>query len=465
MSRRTFLGSVSSAVGGAVLAASKTSSQTGKGPSEMARPNIILLNCHDIGQHLGCYGVETVNTPSIDGLAAEGVRFSNSFCTAPSCSPSRASIFTGRYPHNNGMLGLAHGDFAWDLHPTERHLAGLLRDAGYRTALIGLQHETRRPQEMGWQDLLKGGPCDGVADRAIEWLREAGKANRPFYAQIGFFEPHRKFDYGGATPDGSKGVTIPPWIADEPSAREEFAGYQGAIRKVDAAIGEIVRAADELGLRDNTITIYTADHGMPFPRAKCSLHNPGISVPFIVRWPEGRWTGGTVHSEMISNIDYLPTLLEAVGIDVPANVQGRSLLGLLNGTGYAPRTEVFAEMTYHDYFDPRRCILTATHKLIANFTTAFFFMNPSQTWRPLTVTVDPPEPTYAYHPHIELYDLRNDPLESENLADKPEHAETQKGLMSKLLTWMQDTDDPLLDGPPPSPHHLTTIEKLKSAGG
>jgi len=139
----------------------------------MDRPNVIVMICHDIGQHLGCYGVETVNTPSLDGLAEEGVRFSNNFCTSPSCSPSRAAIFTGRYPHSNGVMGLCHADFGWDLYTGENHLAGLLHGAGYRTGLLGHQHETRRPHEMGYDDVRMGGHCGEVAEKAIPWLEDA----------------------------------------------------------------------------------------------------------------------------------------------------------------------------------------------------------------------------------------------------------------------------------------------------
>ncbi|HJN18299.1 MAG TPA: sulfatase [Armatimonadota bacterium] len=427
----------------------------------MDRPNVIVMICHDIGQHLGCYGVETVSTPSLDGLAGEGVRFSNNFCTSPSCSPSRAAIFTGRYPHSNGVMGLCHNDFGWDLYPGEKHLAGLLHGAGYRTGLLGHQHETRRPHEMGYDDVKMGGHCGEVAEKSIPWLEDAAAGGQPFYGQIGFFEPHRPYDYGGATPDDSRGVTVPPWLVDEPSARDEFAGYQGAIRKVDAAMGEILAAVDRLGIRDNTVTIYTADHGMPFPRAKCSLYDPGIETPFIIRWPDGGWTGGRVQDELISNIDIVPTLLETLGIDGPDNIEGQSATGLLNGTEHAARDEIFAEMTYHDYCDPRRCIRTRTHKLIANFTTAPFFMNPSQTWRPGTITKDPVEPTYAYHPHVELYDLEADPLELSNVADDEARAEVADDLKARLLAWMEETDDPLRHGVPTPPHHVKAMEALR----
>ena len=428
----------------------------------MASPNILLMICHDLGRHLGCYGVDTVSSPSLDGLAAEGVRFTNSFCSAPSCSPSRASIFTGRYPHSNGVMGLCHAEFAWDLHPDERHLASLLSGAGYRTALGGMQHETCRPAEMGWQDILPFGPCETVAENTTAWMRAAATGDQPFYMQIGFFEPHRTFDFGRAVPDESLGVMIPPWLLDEPSAREEFAGYQGAIRKVDAAIGSILDAVDDAGLRENTIVVFTVDHGIPFPRAKCSLYDPGLSTALIVRWPEGGWVGGRVQDEMIPNVDCLPTLLEAVGVAAPGNVQGRSFSSLLGGGEYEPREEIFAEMTYHDYFDPRRCLRTRAHKLIANFSTAYFFMDPSQSWRPKTITVSPEEPAWAYHPHLELYDLVADPLEFNNLADSPEHAALRDDMAARLLSWMEETADPLLDGPPASPHHRATMAKLRT---
>jgi N-sulfoglucosamine sulfohydrolase len=428
----------------------------------MPRPNIVFMISHDLGRHLGCYGVPTVNSPSIDQLAADGVRFTNHFCTAPSCSPSRASIFTGRYPHNNGVMGLCHADFAWDLHPDESHLAGILREAGYRTALIGLQHETRRVEDMGWEERLPGGPCDEVAERAAQWIEHA-RDTQPFYAQIGFFEPHRDFDYGGALPDDSKGVTVPPWLADEPTARQEFAAFQGAIRKMDAAVGTVLDALEGAGLLQNTLVVFTTDHGIPFPRAKCSLYDPGISTAFILRWPERGWAGGKTYSELVSNIDNLPTLLDAAGIEMRKNVQGRSFAPLLDGKEYQPRDVIFAEMTYHDYFDPRRCIRTPKYKLIANFTTAPFFMNPTQTWRPMTITKNPDRPMHAYHPHLELYDLEHDPLEFDNLAGRPEYAEVENSLAARLLTWMEETSDPLVGGPPPSPHHTTTMARLQQA--
>jgi len=429
----------------------------------MNRPNIILISCHDIGQHLGCYGIESINTPALDKLAAEGVRFENSFCTAPQCSPSRASIYTGRYPHSNGVMGLTHGNFAWDLNPGERHLTSFLHDAGYRTALVGVQHETRHPEKLQFTDFKQlWGPCEPVATEAEKYLNEIKGISQPFYLQIGFIEPHRKFDFGDAKSDDSKGVTVPSYILDESSAREEFAEFQGIIHKVDKSIGDVLKAIEDNGFKDNSIVIFTADHGIPFPRAKCTLYDPGLEVAFIMRWPKGGWEGNKTYSELVSNVDYLPTLLEVAGIEIPENVQGKSLLALLEGRNYQPRTEIFGEKTYHGWCDPCRCVRTSDYKLIANFTTAPFFEDPCQTYRPATTTVVPEDPAYAYHPHIELYDLRNDPHEFDNLADNPEHEKQQQILTEKLYNWMVTTDDPLLTGIPMSPYHKKVIEILNS---
>lgn len=446
--------------------------------SNLKKPNIVLITCHDIGQHIGCYGVETVQTPCIDAFAAEGIRLENNFCTAPQCSPSRASIYTGRYPHNNGVMGLTHFNFAWDLYPNEKHLASILKQNGYQSALIGIQHETRHPENIGF-DLLKvagvdassgekdtaagyGEPvCEKVAKDAVEYIEDNRESEKPFYLQVGFFEPHRKFDFGGAVADSEKGVFVPPYLVDNQSATDEFAAFQGAIKKVDSAIGEIFKAIDATGIGDDTIVIYTADHGIPFPRAKCTLYDAGLQVPFIIRWNKRGWNGGKVLKPMISNIDYLPTLLEALNIDIPENIQGRSFTALLDGKEYQPNKQIFAELTYHDYYNPMRCVRTDKYKLIANFSTAPSFMNPSQSYYPATITTHPEDPAYEYHDHLQLFDLENDPNEFDNLADKPEYQSIKKELSEQLLNWMKQTKDPLLEGAVVSPHHNKTMSKLK----
>ncbi len=437
-------------------------------------PHIILITFHDIGRHLNCYGVSTVHSPNMDRIAAQGVRLANGFCTAPQCCPSRASIATGRYPHCNGVMGLIHGYSGWDLHPDEVHIAQRLGEAGYHTALVNHQHESRRtPQQLGFvESAMQKGPAGKVGEEAAAFLRGRKDQSMPFYLQVGFTEPHRHGrgkSYGfGYPPDEEHGVWVPPYLVDNAEARVDFAEYQGAIRAADAAVGRICDTLDELGMADNTLLILAADHGIPFPRAKCSLYEPGLEVMTLLRWPGAKWSAaGAAIEPMISNVDYLPTILDLIGRPIPASVQGRSFAALLRGKGesYSPRQEIFGEMTYHDHCDPMRSIRTADHKLIVNFTMAHSFMDPSQSWHRRTITRVPANPAITFHVPVEFYDLRADPLETVNLADNAGYAQVRRELLGRLHRWMVETQDPLLQGIPTPPMHHLAMAALRSGGG
>jgi len=439
------------------------------------RPNIVLITCHDLGRHLGCYGVATVRTPNLDQLAAEGMRFERAFCTAPQCSPSRASLFTGRYPHSNGVMGLTHAEFGWDLHEDELHIAQALRERGYRTGIVGLHHEARSVERCGFQDIVPQGRGDEMSAQAIALMTTYILQQQPFYLQIGYHEPHRApspdqdasltmgFLNDYLEPDDSRGVTIPPWLRDEPATREELAELQGAIHYLDEAVGSLLHGLSELGIAEDTLVIFTTDHGLAFPRAKCSLYDPGIEVAMLVQMPARGWTGGQVVSPFVSNIDLFPTLLELAGCAVHETVQGRSLTRLLNGETNQHRDDVFSEMTYHDYYHPQRAIRTEGHKLIVNFSNAPSFMDPSQSWRRRTRPIVPEAPATAYTPPVELYDLDSDPLEWTNLADETAHASLRDDLLTRLGGWMRETGDPLLDGAVTPPRHRCAISLIADA--
>lgn len=463
MDRRNFLRTAALAAGSVSTAQPAAS-----------RPNILLLHSHDLGQFLHCYGVRTVQTPNLDRLAAEGVLFERSFCTAPQCSPSRASIFTGRYPHNNGVMGLCHADFAWDLHPEERHLGQLMKAAGYRTVGVGVIHETHSgAKRCGLDEYISpNARAKSVADAAVAKLKELARTpDKPFYFQAGTVEPHRMkagdpnadagFLGAGLTPDSSLGIDVPPYLRDTPGTRQELAELQGSVRHLDSQIGRIVDALRESGLENNTLLIYTTDHGVGMPRAKCSVYEPGLQTAFILRMPGRKgWHGGIRHRAMVSNIDYLPTILEAAGVPVPASVQGRSFAPLLDGRAYTARDAIFGELTYHEYYDPRRSVRTETHKLIVNFSSAPAFMDPSQSWRPRSDTVVPPNKAFSYHPPFELYDLAQDPWEQRNVAAEAKYATVLADLRARLRTHMQETSDPLLAGAVPCPLHQRSMSWL-----
>ncbi len=427
-------------------------------------PNIVMVITHDTGQHIGPYGVKTVDTPNMDRLAEEGVRFSNSFCTAPQCSPSRAGLVTGRYPHANGVMGLVHSLFQWAFKPDEKPIAKLLDSAGYQCVLFGQQHETSKPDMLGFEEVLPGRMCLEVADTFAEFLQKRKSEERPLYAQIGFFETHRPFKRpDNYQPYQEKGITVPAYLTDGPLTREELAWFQGLVGFADRGLGAVMDAVEQTGMAENTIFIYTTDHGIAFPRAKCTLYDPGIEVALLMRWPEGGVAGGKVHEEFVSNVDVLPTLLEAAGQPVLDNIQGQSFLPLLQGRTYTSRTEVFAEKTFHTGYDPMRAIRTQRYKYIHNLEINHKVEVPSDIQMG-GAFLEMAAELAGQHLYVELYDLQNDPVEKENLAGKPEFAEVENDLRQRLLAWMEATHDPLLEGPVASPFYAHSLARLRGTG-
>jgi N-sulfoglucosamine sulfohydrolase len=431
------------------------------GGTALSQTNVLFITCHDLGRHLGCYGHPTVASPAFDGLAASGVKFEQAFATAPQCSPSRAALHTGRYPHATGVLGLAHAPFDWQLPPHERHIAAILKEQGFATALVGMQHLVARDaaSRLGYEHVRPIAPVPDVAASAVQLMRELSVGDRPFYLEVGFEEPHRPYDFGGAQPDDGFGVEIPGYLPDCPEARQDFAAFQGAIRAMDAGVGRLLDGLRELGLEENTWVIFTTDHGAAMPRAKGTLYDPGIEVALLMRWPENGLIGGRSYREMLSNVDLVPTMLDGLGLPLPPNVHGESFWPLLKGAPYLPRADIFAEKTFHTAYEPMRAVRTATHKYIVNFEVS------TAVDVPADVRMSPIYPRLTpefsrERAHIELYALTMDPWEQINFAGQPDIIEVETTLRHRLLQWMREFQDPLLDGPVPSPYYQETMRRL-----
>lgn len=426
------------------------------------RPNILLIILHDLGTRLGCYGETSVQTPAVDDLASEGVLFQNHFCTAPFCSPSRGAIFTGKYPHTNGLMGLVN--LGWNLPEHNTTLAEMLGAAGYDTFLFGLQHEKKNPAHLGFhehrvpQSNLGRGimSCENVAPVVSDFLSQRGKSNqKPFYARVGFFEIHRRgAGYEGYGQDDPEQVVVPGYLKDTLGVREDLAMFHGCISFTDEAVGGILDALHKSGLSENTIVIFTTDHGIAFPRAKATLYDPGIRTTLIIRWPAGIKAGET-YSELISNIDLLPTLLETADVPVPDDVEGRSFLGLMRSERYMPNKWIFAEKnTSPD--DIKRCIRTRRHKYIHNYDPGPQLLLPTDIEQSRTRR-DMGDEHLEQRPTMELYDLQEDPWEMENLAGRPEQADVESDLASQLQDFLEETDDPILHGTVPRPQDEAEI--------
>ena len=332
----------------------------------MPQPNIILFISHDTGRHVSPLGIDTVHTPNCERLAAEGVTLANHFCVTPLCSPSRAAITTGRYPHQNGVMGLTSDHAgAFDLNLDERHISQILADAGYEAVLCGFEHECRDCTRLGFERTLAGtgtwfnggGDLRDQAGELDAWLG-ARNDDRPFYVQIGCHETHQEWDAFDVEPDRSKGVWMPPYLRDLPEVREEMAALQGSVRRLDEGLGALLALLDRRGLADNTLLVFTTDHGIDLPRAKGTFYDAGLGTFGFVRWPAGALAVGSRVDSMTSGVGVLPTLLAAIGVAEPDNLAGASFLPALRGEPYEPRTELFAEKTYHDTYDPTRMIRT-----------------------------------------------------------------------------------------------------------
>jgi N-sulfoglucosamine sulfohydrolase len=361
-------------------------------------------------------------------------------------------------------MGLAHAPYGWRLPPEVPHTAHLLAQAGYSTALVGMQHLIERgsAHELGYQRIEPVAPAYEEAETAVGLLRELAHRADPFYLEVGFEEPHRPYDFGGAVPDTSRGVSVPGYLPDVLEAHQDLAAFQGAIRQMDAGVGSILAALDEAGLTESTCVVFVTDHGAAMPRAKCTLYDPGIEVALLWRWPSQGLSGGRVISPLVSNVDVTPTLLDGLGLAMPAGVEGRSLWPLLQGRTDRAHDHVFAEKTFHTYYEPMRAIRSERHKLIVNFEVSTRVDVPSDIRQSPIYPVMQAEFDAVRAP-IELYDLIEDPWERHNVAGTADLATVEAELRARLLAWMRVTQDPLLDGPVASPYYADAVSWLEKS--
>ena len=383
-----------------------------------------------------------VRTPHLQMLAEQGVLFRKAFCASPTCSGSRASLLTGQFCHNNGMLGLAHR--GWKLNDYGQHLVHPLREAGYRSILVGEQHISKDPGVIGYDKVceLDTNHATEVAPLANQMLRETSE---PFFMSVGFFETHREFELPSSVRDALYAQPAPN-LPDLEATREDMAAFKASARSLDEGIGSVLNELHRAGLEDNTLIVCTTDHGLAFPRAKATLFDRGTGVLTIIRGPGG-FAGGKVFDQMVSHLDIYPTLCELAGVRPPGFLQGKSLLPLVNGEVERLHDEVFTEMTFHAAYEPQRAVRTERWKYIRRFHDydhpVLANCDDSDT---KTLLVDAGWGDQIV-PVEHLYDLILDPFESRNLADDPAHEPVRAELAGKLEDWMKATDDPLLDGP------------------
>lgn len=416
----------------------------------MPRPRgIVFITADDLGwRDLSSYGLQTIETPHIDRLVADGAAFTRAFDVVSSCASSRATYVTGQYPHTHGVTGLVHRFPELSLpvdHPT---IIRQFQAAGMRTAIQGKWHLAWGlfPEDYGYDEYL---PTDldqviRSSDEAVDWLEDVDE--RPFFLELNYMQPHRdisgEFPQEDAFPVEVDTAVPPDWwgLPDWPEIREEVAGYLSRVRWMDALIGEVLDALDRLGLADDTLVVFVSDNGPPFPGCKTTLYDRGVGTPLAFRWPRGIAAGWS--DVLVQSVDLAPTLLELLGLPALDGAQGRSLAALLRGETTTHNDALFSEMERHSG-DPKptRAVRTDRYKYIRNLDDAPWGSGDGDgAWK--EALADEPDQTWD-EPRVpeELYDLEADPLERDNLAGDAAHADVLAELRDRLLAWAQATGD------------------------
>jgi arylsulfatase A-like enzyme len=404
------------------------------------KPNIVVFLADDVSwKDFGCYGHPSIRTPHIDQLSKQGLQFENAFLTTSSCSPTRISVLSGLYPHATG---------AEDLHmPVPagvKFVPTYLKEAGYFNGhMLKKHYGPEGDKQFDWYG--------NSFDKYPEFLDKAG--DQPFFLWVGFKEAHRPYSKNGFDPPHDPAtVVVPPYLADTAETRADLADYYDEIARMDAMIGDFMNTLKERGELENTLVVFFADNGMPFPRAKGSVYDSGIATPLVVSWP-AVIKPGQHYEPLASVVDLAPTFLDVAGVDVPNSMQGRSLLPTLRDPSQPGREYVFSERNWHNCDEHIRTVRTLRYKLIHNAYLDKPLGNPSDvssspSWDSLRalqaegrLTPEQQRLFEAPRSEWELYDLQADPHEFANLAEDPKLAEVRERLTRALAQWRSETGD------------------------
>jgi N-sulfoglucosamine sulfohydrolase len=421
------------------------------------QPNIVFFIADDISQDdFGCYGHPVIQTPNIDFLAENGMRFDNAYLTTSSCSPSRCSIITGRYPHNTG---------APELHvrlPDEQvRFPELLREAGYYTVLSGKNHMFGNKDRAF--DQITGGGGPGRSEDWVSHVRKRPK-NKPFFFWFASTDAHRPWNITEEVIQYSpEDVLVPPYLVDTPITREDLTGYYHEVSRFDHYVGLVTEELRKQGVLENTMVVVAADNGRPFPRCKSRMYDSGIKTPWMVHFPE-LIDRPAVSSSLISAIDLSATFLELAGVKQPESVQGRSFLPILKDPRATVRDMLFAEHNWHVYRNHERMVRFGDYLYIRNnfpnqqnlcYESDNYYPAGAELWKAHAAgkTKPPQHQVFANPcPSEELFSVSKDPHQLANLVNDAKHQEALEQARSLLSEWTEQTGDSIPDNPTPNRH-------------
>ena len=419
------------------LLADEASLQDAEGRWHGQKPNILWILIEDWSTDLSCYGTPLVHTPNIDKLASQGIRFQWAYTTSPVCSTSRSAMMTGFHQNyigahqhrTSGKKPLPHG-----IKP----IPHLLEEAGYYTATMAggktdCNFTTPRKLFMGksWKGRKKG---------------------QPFYVQATFAGTHRNFMRDKERPIDADKVKPPPYDPDLPLVRRDWANGLETVQIVDRQVGGILKQLDDEGLAENTIVFFIGDHGRCHIRGKQFLYEAGVRVPLIVRWPK-HIKPGSVSSELTSTLDICQTIVKLAAAKPAHELHGRYLFGEdLVKRNYIHFNRDKMDSTH----DAMRAVRTDRYKLIHNLMPerAYCQLNEyKEKQYPILALMNvlnqqgklnPVQARFmaAKKPEFELYDLKSDPHEINNLADDPKHSKLKGELLAEINRWRKEVNDP-----------------------
>ncbi len=447
----------------------------------VARPNIVLLTADDmawfsVGAFVGVTDPADSITPNLDRLAAEGMRFDRAYVNVAVCQASRSVMMTGLYSHRNGAEGFHH------ILPEVTPLTAILREAGYMNAILG-KHDHLTPIERFCWDRIheRGTPKSDPADlghgrnperyyqHARSFIEETKAAGRPFFMMANSHDPHRPFYKGvgdGHTVNAARPsrvytadeITVPGFLPDLPDVRRELAEYTSSARRADDSLGAVLRAIEDAGVADNTLIMFLSDNGISAPFAKTTCYLNGTRTPWIVRWPGRLAPGGIDATHFISAIDFMPTVLDVLGIEPPAGLDGNTFLPLLAGQPQNGRDFVYTQ--YHETSlggrIPARTVMNAQYGYIWNIWhgTRLYNGEPmhGRTYPAMKEAADAGNEAVAARIRMlterareEFYDIANDPDCLNNLIDDPRYQQQINDFRHRLEQWMIQTEDPALE--------------------
>lgn len=447
-------------------------------PEELAKreelkklPNLVLIIADDLAwDDSSPYGHDSILTPNLQRLADGGMRFNNAFVTISSCSPSRASIVTGRYPHQTDAEELH-----WPVPKNQTTFVEKLKDKGYWTAAAGKWHlgdeirdrfdEIREVDTSGFQlpsgeaakagkfvETLEGEAQSGCAD----WipLMKDRPGDQPFFLWLAALDPHRPY-HSGIIPDGSRPeeIKLPPYHPDTPAVRADYQVYYDEITRLDRYVGLVMDELEAQGVAENTLILFISDNGRPFPRDKTTLYDSGIKTPWIVHWP-AKVKPDSICDRLVSTIDIAKTFLKLGGVENPGQTfEGVDVSPLFTDPVKPVRDYIHAEKNWHDFEDHVRAVRNERYKYIRNYypdlpQTPSADGLRSPTFVELQRLHAKGELTEAQmacflapRAEEELYDTRLDPFELNNLINDDRYAPLMTAMRAALRDWEEKTKD------------------------